>query len=236
MNRAPAFIVLTTLALALTARASFAAMVYSHGWDGPGLDDSFGYQPFGAASHSPNGGNPGGFVRLSRNASFQVFGVGTARPEFQGDYAAAGITAFAVDVMFLTEGESGSTFSLGFDSHSLNASASIGLTFATSYDAFQWLTITVAFDPTWTTAEAEVFGWQVQVSALRGNPVPPDFSEVMASVSAAEMYLGFPTTETPRTVELGVDNFRLLPTPGVAAILIASLPILTTRRRQNANT
>jgi hypothetical protein len=193
---------LGTMALLATAASVTAAVPTLETFD----SDTAGFGPNTTSSvvvHVGAGGNPGGFIQTRKDLTPPVFDVGalTLTPNFTGDYASAGIGSFSVDLNFFTDNitdawvrvrpsivENGWLFPL-----------------TSTFPTDEWNTYGVAFDPSWTDAEAALAGW---VTDQDINPIAdpsPSFASVMSSVNSLEVRIASPVESTL----VGIDNVRI---------------------------
>lgn len=168
--------------------------------------------------HSPAGGNPGGHIQIRKELGDPQFDAGSRTSddaEFLGDYATGGITG------------------AGFDMNVFNTTLTgVLLRFRSSvtqngwyYDFGAvapannaWVPYDVAFNPLWDDATAGANGW-VQESGAGS------FAQTLSTVDWIEV-----RAINTGSLIAGLDNIRLVPTPGTAAL--AGLALLSAFRRR----
>ncbi len=197
-------LLMTMCLVSLGASALLAAADYTEGWDAGTVADwsrsTISCDVFGDAS----GGNPGGSLRIvpSNTSSIELVGARTQLPDATGDYAAGGIRRVSFDL----KNEGVPVTSLWFRVRYLDEFHN-GWVFhlANSVPQGVYSSYVVAFDPTWTDAEAVAAGWQQE-------SLSPSFAETMADVFYPEVRLRV----SPVTAgsQLRLDNFRLLSCAG----------------------
>lgn len=176
--------------------------------------------------HVAAGGNPDGHIQTRKDLSPPVFDIGalTLRPEFTGDYAAAGIVAASVDLNFMTD---------NIDAAWLRFRSSTDVngwrhSLADSFVTNSWATYSVVFDPAWSDAQAMAAGWMMDHAIDNNVPMSPAFASVMADVYSAEVRIA-----SVGSTIVGIDNFTLrVPEPTTLAFGAAVLGLASIRRRR----
>lgn len=176
--------------------------------------------------HVAAGGNPGGHIQTRKDLAPPVFDIGaiTLRPEFTGDYAAAGIVAASVDLNFMTDNIDAAW--LRFRSSTDTNGWRYSLT--NSFVPNVWSSYAVVFDPTWTDVEAQAAGWLMDKDINNSLPASPSFASVMADVYGAEVRIA-----SVGSTIVGIDNVALrVPEPTTLAFAaVAAASALIRRRR-----
>lgn len=160
------------------------------------------------------GGNPGGHLLVRKDLSPPVFDVGalTARADFTGDYAAAGIRQISVDLNFLTDTISDAWVRVRSNSTSNGWLFPLTDTFPLN----DWNSYSVNFDPTWTDAQASAAGWLTDKDVEPIALASPPFADVMKSVGTLEIRLAGPAQSTL----VGIDNVGIaVPEPSCGLLL-----------------
>ena len=174
------------------------------------------------------GGNPDGHLVTRKQLSPPAFDIGalTTDSDFTGDYAADGITGASVDLNFMTDNVDAAWLRVRKDIFTNGWRYPLTDVFAPTDT---WMTYSVAFDPTWSDADATNAGWLTdQDIEPAANPSPP-FADVMSSVGRAEVRIA----STGSTL-VGIDNFSLVPEPSCCPIVLLVGAILIMRRRRCA--
>jgi len=158
--------------------------------------------------YSANGGNPGGHVEIRKDLT-PGFDIGTQNsvwPQFLGDYAAAGVTGGGFDL---------NVFNTVLDSAQLRFRRDVAEN-GWYYDfgpvapnANQWESYDVAFDPSWSDADALANGWMQEAGG-------PDFAGLMGSVGWIEVRV-----INEGSAIVGVDNVRIVPEPAALGLVLA---------------
>ena len=174
--------------------------------------------------HVAAGGNPDGHIQTRKDLTPPVFDIGalTTDPDFTGDYAAAGIGQFSVDLNFMT----GNITSAWVRFRPGVADNGWRFPLTNSFPTNVWNTYGVAFNPTWTDLQAAAAGWVTDkdVDPL-ADPSPP-FATVMAGVFTAEVRLA-----SEGSTLAGIDNFAIaVPEPGMIGLLAAGIAAMLRRR------
>src|SRR5262245_15599502 len=181
---------------------------------------------------APSGGNPGGHLVTSETFAGATFEIGalTSRPEFTGDYAAAGIGRVSVDLDFRA-----GTFTDAWLRFRIDAGSSGWLFPLTATFPSGWNTYAVEFDPTWTDSQARAAGWLTDEDVQPGAPPSPPFATVLANVGTAEIRLA----GDPSGRVAGIDNFSLqaqaaaVPEPsGITLLLVGAVAVVGFARRR----
>lgn len=195
--------------LIAAAPAAQAAGNYYQGWDVP--DDLAGWiaNTVDASVVVVNaGGNPDGYIRSSRNPSgtFPI-GVTTDLSQASGDYAAAGVFEVSFDVMF----EQGTFTSAVFRAR-YQGPANNGwyFPFTADFTPGVWRSYVIAFDPTWSDAQAMAAGWV-------SDGGPETFAQTFSDVYHPEVRID----GTGEPLVAGVDNFRIRACPEDVVVLDA---------------
>ncbi|MBP7746654.1 MAG: PEP-CTERM sorting domain-containing protein [Phycisphaerae bacterium] len=167
--------------------------------------------------YAASGGNPDGHVQIRKDLT-PGFDIGTQNsvwPEFLGDYAAAGVTGGGFDL---------NVFNTTLDSAQLRFRRNVaenGWYFdfgAVAPNNNLWASYDVAFDPTWSDANALANGWTQE-------PLSPSFADLMASVGWLEVRL-----INEASLIAGVDNVRIVPEPTTLGLVLAGCAALRRRR------
>lgn len=209
-----------------------AAIVYSEDWDNPG-DGVAGWVQNTVVTtvvHQPVGGNPGGYLGSSGTGAgtFDIGGT-TELAAASGDWAAAGIGLVSFDVLF-TEGDFDDAWfrvrfqDATFDGWSYSLTNAFGLGV--------WNTYSIAFDPTWSDAQAMGNGWLPDDVVFAGAIAPPSFATTMSDVYHPEVRLS-----GEGLLVGGIDNFVLqtpIPEPATMTLMGLGLAGLAYRRRKSA--
>ena len=166
------------------------------------------------------GGNTGGHIQIRKDLSPPEFDVGSRTStdtDFLGDYAAGGITG------------------AGFDMNAFNTTLNaVWLRFRSSVtlngwhydfgvvtpDANTWISYDVAFNPLWDDVTAAANGWTQEAGA-------GSFASTLATVDWIEI-----RAINEESLIAGLDNIRLVPTPGAG--LLAGLAALGVARRRRS--
>jgi hypothetical protein len=177
--------------------------------------DTAGFGPNTTSSvvvHIADGGNPGGFIQTRKDLTPPVFDIGalTADPQFTGNYAAAGINFFSVDLNFFTENIEGAWVRVR------PGPADNGWRYPLTvvFPADVWNTYGVAFDSTWSDAEAYAAGWLTDFDIDPVAIPSPAFASVMAGVNTLEVRIA----STGSTL-VGIDNVRIASVPDNSNLL-----------------
>ncbi len=202
------------LALALVAGLVpplHAAQDYFQGWDVAGDEAGWVANTISADVTQINCcGNPGGFINsFPINSTFSEIGITSDLPEVSGDYAAAGVTGVSFDI-FAFEPLANLRFRVRYLDSTFNgwskqvAASQLG----------GWQSYSIAFDPTWTDAEAIAAGWVfdgapgVDFATTMSNVYHPEVRVLRQPPSGAEPYAPDPGLNGANGV--GVDNFHLI--------------------------
>ena len=170
--------------------------------------------------HSGTGGNPDGHIQIRKDLSPPVFDIGTRNsvtPDFIGDYGAGGITGGGFDL---------NVFNNAIDDVWLRFRDSVndnGWHYpfgAVAVNASQWESFDAAIDPTWSDGAAAGAGWVQEAGA-------PSWATVMGDVFWIEVRV----LRDDSTI-VGIDNVRLAPTPGAAALGLIVAGVGVRRRRR----
>jgi hypothetical protein len=208
----------------LTTGYVHAAVIGTETFD----SDAAGFVPNTTSSTvvwTGSGGNPGGHILTRKDLSPPVFDIGalTAGANFTGDYAADGINGATVDLNFMTDNVDAAWLRFRKDIFTNGWRFPLTNVFLPTDS---WNTYSVAFDPTWSDADAMAAGWltdeQIDPSA---NPSPP-FANVMGSVGRAEVRIG-----SVGSTVVGIDNFGLVPEPSALSLALIACGLLVARRR-----
>lgn len=191
------FLILLTVA----APAARAAGNYYEGWDVP--DDLAGWvaNTVDASVVVVNaGGNPGGYIRSSRNmgGTFPI-GVTTELAQTSGDYAGAGVFEVSFDVMFEQGTFTAAAFRARYQTSTNNGWY---FPFTADFTPGVWRSYVITFDPTWSDAQAMAAGWI-------SDGGPETFSQTFGDVYHAEVRI----SGTGEPLVAGVDNFRIRACP-----------------------
>ena len=208
----------------LAGRPALATQIYSEGWNTPG--DTAGWTPnvVGASVGVPaSGGNPGGFLDLIQGDIFPIIGAVGNFPPLIGNYANAGINHVAFDINLFSGLFTTTAFRVRFQDGSFN-----GWFFPVHYDGATggWQHFSIAFDPTWTDAQAMAAGWV-------SDPSPVvDFATTLSDVFQPEIRL----IGNGTNLHAGLDNFsvdtRAVPEPATVVLLGAAIAALRLSRRR----
>jgi hypothetical protein len=212
---APAFALVASGFAAGSASAAVVGAVAGFDADAQGF---IGSTTDTVQTYLPNNGNPGGHLILRKILDDTGFDIGTTtqtNPDFVGDYAAAGITGAGFDLI---------TTDFDIDDLRLRARRSAGengwfYSFGAVDSSTAWESFDVAFDPTWDDATALGMGWTQEDPAI-------SFADVFADVNWLEVRI-----VSEGSTIVGVDNIRLVPTPGPLALALLGAGVLARRRR-----
>lgn len=189
---------------------AYAAIISTDTWDDglvSGWQANTGLTTVEAKS---SGGNPNGWLYTygDVSGSFDI-GARTGKSDFRWNYIVPEITSVSVDINFISGNYDAAW--LRFQSATDNGWF---YPLTTSYDS-GWKTYTVAFNPSWTDAEAYAGGWLTYADIdPTGFPSQP-FSYDMARVDKVEIRLS-----GEGILEAGIDNFQTIPEPSSLALLV----------------
>jgi hypothetical protein len=209
MKRLSILLVPLLMILAAAAPPVQAAGNYYEGWDVP--DDLAGWiaNTVDASVVVVNaGGNPGGYIRSSRNpGGLFPIGATTELPQASGDYAAAGVFEVSFDVMFEQGTFTDAVFRARYQGPANNGWY---FPFTADFTPGVWGSYVITFDPTWTDAEAVAAGWV-------SDGGPETFAQTFGDVYHPEVRIG----GTGEPLVAGVDNFRIRACPENTVVLSA---------------
>ncbi len=202
MKRLARFVLVFGLTILAAAPAAFAAENYYEGWDVP--DDLAGWIPntiHATVAVVNAGGNPGGYLQSTRDpgGTFPI-GATTELPEASGDYATPGVFEVSFDVLFDTGTFTSAVFRARFEGPTHNGWF---FPFTADFTPDVWRSYVIAFDPTWTDAEALAAGW-----ISDGDP-GLTFAQTFGDVYHPEIRI----SGTGEPLVACIDNFRIRACP-----------------------
>jgi len=154
------------------------------------------------------GGNPGGYLRSTRDPG-GTFPIGTTTeiPEASDDYAAAGVFEVSFDVLFETGTFTSAVFRARFSGPTFNGWY---IPFTNDFTPGVWKSYVIAFDPTWSDAEALAAGWF-------SDGGPETFAQTFSDVYHPEIRI----SGTGEPLGVCIDNFRIRACPEKTIVLNA---------------
>jgi hypothetical protein len=209
----PARLLMASLALLLlTSTPALAAGEYFEGWDTP--DDLAGWTPNTVGTQVTWGatGNPGGCLITERPGIGNSIGITTELVVASGDYAAAGVRSVSFDVNYERGDFFAAAFRVRYQDPTFN-----GWYFPLSgpFDA-NWHSYHIAFDPTWSDADALLNGW------VKDDPGVESFATTMSDVYHPEVRIDGIGAALAR-----IDNFRISTCAAETPVLAANFNLDT---------
>lgn len=203
---------------------------YQESWNVPG--NLAGWDPNTSVSNAAVvdvGGNGGGYVRTTGNASASFdIGIANFRPQVTGQFTGGPWTA-KIDLLF-TRGN--------FDNAWLRFRAVEGSTngwlypLTNNFATGQWNSWAVTFDPAWTDSQARSAGWVTDKDVSSTAISSPSWGQTMSNVMSTEVRLS-----GEGLLFAGIDNFSLsmvsgAPEPGTLLLVGSGLVGLVFRSKK----
>ena len=200
---------IVAVAVCTTNGPAFAHTVqYSEGWNVSG--NLAGWTPNTIAANLAvvdAGGNPGGFLFTSGNAT-GTLDIGASAnkfivPDVTGDFSGTR-WVISFDLLFISGNFDNAWLRFRFQDSSHNGWV---YSLTDDFPLGEWRHFTVTFDPAWNDIEARAAGWVTDREAISPTAIPSEpWSQTMSDVFSTEIRVsaeGFS--------EAGIDNFRLNP-------------------------
>lgn len=168
--------------------------------------------------YSGSGGNSAGHIQIRKDLSPPEFDIGSrtsSDPNFLGDYAAGAITGAGFDLNVFNTSLDSLWIRFRVDTSTNGWHYNFG---GVVPNANAWEAHDVNFDPTWDDATALLNGWTQESGA-------GSFAATLGSVGWVEV-----RAINDGSAIVGLDNIRLLPTPGTGTL--AALAMLGVARRR----
>ncbi len=198
---------IVAVAVCTTNGPAFAHTVqFSEGWNVSG--DLAGWTANTIAANLAvvdAGGNPGGFLFTSGNAT-GTLDIGASAnkfmvPDVTGDFSGTR-WVISFDLLFISGNFDNAWLRFRFQDSSHNGWV---YSLTDDFPLGEWRHFTVTFDPAWNDSEARAAGWVTDREAISptANPSEP-WSQTMSDVFSTEIRVS-----TEGFSEAGIDNFRL---------------------------
>lgn len=186
---------------------------YSEGWNVSGNLAGWGQNTIATTlSVSDEGGNPGGYLVSSGNATngYDAIGANNTHSELTGDFSTLGGTwQLSFDLL-----NSSGTFGDAWVRFRYRDSSYNGWHYSlgNDFNAGAWTSYNIFFDQSWSDSEAVAAGWSHEA-------ISPDWATTMSDVYSTEIRL-----IGSGSLEAGIDNFALTsvsaPVPEPSTILL----------------
>jgi len=195
--------------------AAQASAYYTETWDGGSLEGWTVNTTKSNVAVVGSGGNPNGYLNSwGTDLVDDTLDIGaqTTKIVFTGDFSAKGIIGVSVDTIFIGGNFDGAWVRFRYQDSGQNGWV---YPLTTTYPT-NWQTFSFSLNPGWTDAQAQAAGWLSDTDVF-GVP-SPSFQTTMSNVYSAEVRIS-----GIGNLEVGIDNFSLIPAPG--AILLGSLGV-----------
>ena len=196
--------------------AAQASASYTETWDSGPLE---GWTVNTTASNVAvlnSGGNPGGYL-ISWGTDLVIgtldIGAQTTKTVFTGDFSAKGVIGVSVDIKFTSGSFDGAWVRFRYQDSGQNG----WLYPLTSTYQTNWKTFSVDLNPGWTDTQARAAGWLMDSDVFGVSP-SVSFQLTMSDVYNAEVRIS-----GIGDVNVGIDNFSLIPAPG--ALLLGGIGV-----------
>ena len=203
------------VAASIFMAATQAAASYTETWDSGSLAGWTVNTIKSNVAVVNSGGNPGGYL-YSWGTGLVIgtldIGAQTTSNVFTGDYSAKGIIGVSVDTIFISGSFDGAWVRFRY----MDASQNGWVYPLTSTYQNNWQTFSFSLNPGWTDTQARAAGWLSDTDVF-GVP-SPSFQTTMSNVYSAEVRIS-----GIGNLEVGIDNFSLIPAPG--AILLGGIGV-----------
>ena len=172
-----------------------------------------------SVSHSPTGGNPGGYLKTDNIASSQTFdtiGAQNTSSDYSGVFA-DGVWTVSVDLKFENGDFTDSWLRFRYQDSTANG-WHISLEDTDFFNSV-WQSYSVSFDTTWSDAVAIANGW---VKEADGTTPTPTFSGLWDDVYNSEIRI----MGSGGTMVAGIDNYKVSTIPVPASLWLLGSGLL----------